>query len=56
MGFLRLSGKSRADELHLPLIVLGEYRFGVATSRPRREYEAWLVRGRAFWNLLPAIE
>jgi tRNA(fMet)-specific endonuclease VapC len=37
-----------ADELHIPVIVLGEYRFGVATSRRRREYEAWLARGRAF--------
>ena len=35
-----------ADELHVPVIVLGEYRFGIATSRRRREYEAWLARGR----------
>jgi tRNA(fMet)-specific endonuclease VapC len=47
---------ARADELHLPVIVLGQYRFGVATSRRRREYEAWLARGRAVWNLLPVIE
>jgi tRNA(fMet)-specific endonuclease VapC len=33
-----------ADELHVPVIVLGEYRFGIATSRRRREYEAWLAR------------
>ena len=45
-----------ADELHIPVIVLGEYRFGIATSRRRREYEAWLARGRAFWNVLPAVE
>jgi len=45
-----------ADELHVPVIVLGEYRFGVATSRRRREYEAWLARGRAFWNVLPIVE
>jgi tRNA(fMet)-specific endonuclease VapC len=45
-----------ADELHLPVIVLGEYRFGIATSRRQREYEAWLARGRAFWNLLPVVE
>jgi predicted nucleic acid-binding protein len=42
-----------ADELHIPVIVLGEYRFGIATSRRRREYEAWLARGRAFWNIIP---
>jgi tRNA(fMet)-specific endonuclease VapC len=45
-----------ADELHVPVIVLGEYRFGIATSRRRRQYEAWLARGRAFWNVLPIIE
>jgi predicted nucleic acid-binding protein len=45
-----------ADELHVPVIVLGEYRFGIATSRRRRQYEAWLARGRAFWNVLPVVE
>ena len=45
-----------ADEVHVPVIVLGEYRFGIATSRRRREYEAWLSRGRAFWNVLPIVE
>lgn len=45
-----------ADELHVPVIVLGEYHFGIATSRRRREYEAWLACGRAFWNVLPVVE
>jgi predicted nucleic acid-binding protein len=45
-----------ADELHIPVIVLGEYRFGIATSRRRREYESWLLRGHSFWNVLPLIE
>ncbi len=45
-----------ADELHVPVIVLGEYRFGIATSRARREYEAWLARGRGFWNILPIVD
>jgi tRNA(fMet)-specific endonuclease VapC len=45
-----------ADELHIPVIVLGEYRFGIATSRRQREYEAWLARGRAFWNVFPVVE
>jgi len=45
-----------ADELHVPVIVLGEYRFGIATSRRLRDYEAWLARGRAFWNVLPILE
>ncbi len=45
-----------ADELHIPAIVLGEYQSGIATSRRRREYEAWLARGRAFWNVLPIVK
>jgi tRNA(fMet)-specific endonuclease VapC len=45
-----------AEELHIPVIVLGEYRFGIATSRRRHEYEAWLTRGRAFWNVLSVVE
>ena len=36
--------------------MLGEYRFGIATSRRRRDYEAWIARGRAFWNILPVVE
>jgi tRNA(fMet)-specific endonuclease VapC len=32
----------RANVVALPVIVLGEYRFGVAQSRHRREYERWL--------------
>ena len=45
-----------ADELHVPVIVLGEYRFGIATSRRRRVYERWLARGRSVWNVLPLVE
>jgi len=45
-----------ADELHVPVIVLGDYRFGIATSGRRHQYEAWLARGRAFWNVLPIVE
>jgi len=45
-----------ADELHVPVIVLGEYRFGIATSRRRREYERWLARGHSFWNVLALVE
>src|SRR5262245_36486809 len=45
-----------ADELHIPVIVLGEYRFGIATSRRRQQYEAWLARGRASWNIIPIVK
>lgn len=31
-----------APEVEIPVIVLGEYRFGIAQSRHRQEYERWL--------------
>ena len=33
---------ARADNLAVPVIVLGEYRLGIAQSRRRTEYENWL--------------
>jgi predicted nucleic acid-binding protein len=32
----------RARQVAIPVIVLGEYRFGIAQSRHQREYERWL--------------
>ena len=39
-GILRILG--RAKEIALPVIVLGEYRYGIAQSRKRNEYATWL--------------
>jgi predicted nucleic acid-binding protein len=33
---------ARTDQLALPVIVLGEYRYGIAQSRHRAAYETWL--------------
>ena len=33
---------ARAGRVAIPVIVLGEYRFGFAHSRHQREYEGWL--------------
>ena len=33
---------ARADELAIPVIVLGEYRYGIAQSRNCATYESWL--------------
>jgi predicted nucleic acid-binding protein len=33
-----------APALAIPVIVLGEYRYGIAQSRHRRRYEEWLER------------
>ncbi len=32
----------RATEIAIPVIVLGEYRYGIRQSRYRAKYEAWL--------------
>ncbi len=34
---------ARADQMVIPVIVLGEYRYGIALSRSRSRYETWLV-------------
>jgi len=33
----------RAGQLAVPVIVLGEYRYGIAQSRHRASYEEWLA-------------
>jgi tRNA(fMet)-specific endonuclease VapC len=34
---------ARADQIAIPVIVLGEYRHGIAQSRNRAAYENWLT-------------
>lgn len=34
---------ARADQMAIPVIVLGEYRHGIAQSRNRAGYENWLT-------------
>lgn len=43
-------------ELCIPVIVLGEYRFGVRQSRYRRSYEKWLEEALADLSVLPVLE
>jgi predicted nucleic acid-binding protein len=42
--------------LHLPVIVLGEYRFGIRRSQHRAKYEDWLQRTLPLLVLLPVTE
>jgi tRNA(fMet)-specific endonuclease VapC len=35
---------SAAARLALPVIVLGQFRYGISRSRHRRQYEDWLAR------------
>ncbi len=39
-GVLAVLG--RADQVAIPVVVLGEYRYGIAQSRNRATYESWL--------------
>jgi tRNA(fMet)-specific endonuclease VapC len=34
---------ARADQMAVPVIVLGEYRYGIAQSRNRARYDRWLT-------------
>jgi predicted nucleic acid-binding protein len=34
---------ARADQVAIPVIVLGEYRYGIAQSRTRASHEKWLA-------------
>lgn len=34
---------ARADQVAIPVIVLGEFRYGIAQSRRRAAYENWLA-------------
>jgi tRNA(fMet)-specific endonuclease VapC len=44
---------AEAPGIELPAIVLGEYRFGIAQSRRRKEYEKWLAKLLAATRFLP---
>lgn len=44
---------SLAATIELPVIVLGEYRFGIAHSQRRNEYEKWLGELIAATQVLP---
>jgi predicted nucleic acid-binding protein len=39
---LAIAALEAAGEVSVPVIVLGEFRYGISHSRRHREYEAWL--------------
>ena len=47
---------ARARQVAIPVIVLGEYRFGIAHSRHKREYERWLTEMIAVAHVLEVNE
>jgi tRNA(fMet)-specific endonuclease VapC len=42
-------------ELALPVIVLGEYLYGIQQSRFRPSYETWIKANLPFFDLLPIL-
>ena len=40
----------------IPVIVLGEFRYGIAESRQRAAYEAWLESQLSHFEVLPVVE
>jgi tRNA(fMet)-specific endonuclease VapC len=45
-----------AASIEVPVIALGEYRFGVTHSRNRRDYEAWLTKFLGLSRVLNVTE
>ncbi len=43
-------------EVAVPVIVLGEYRYGIRQSRHRKRYEQWLVDSLRHFRVLPIDE
>jgi tRNA(fMet)-specific endonuclease VapC len=47
---------SAANRIAIPVVVLGEYRFGISQSRHRSDYETWLGRDLHLFSVLPIVE
>ena len=47
---------ARSTEVAIPVIVLGEYRYGIAQSRYHARYEKWLAELIANCRILPVDE
>jgi predicted nucleic acid-binding protein len=45
-----------AAQVALPVIVLGEYRYGISLSRHRKHYEQWLAEYLASFRILDIDE
>ena len=45
-----------AVQVAIPVIVLGEYRYGISHSRERVRYERWLAEYLGSFRFLPIVE
>jgi len=46
----------KAAQIAIPVIVLGEYRYGIANSRERKHYEGWLAAYLSRFRILDVDE
>src|SRR5271166_2579718 len=46
----------KAAEIAVPVIVLGEYRYGIQQSRDRKRYEQWLTESLPNYRILDVDE
>lgn len=46
----------QASQVAIPVIVLGEYRYGISQSRNRVQYEEWLVEYLPTFRILDVTE
>jgi tRNA(fMet)-specific endonuclease VapC len=46
----------KAAQLAIPVIVLGEYRYGISQSRERKHYERWLIEYLPKFRILDVDE
>ena len=46
----------KAAQIYIPVIVLGEYRYGISRSRDRQPYEQWLTEYLATFQILDVDE
>jgi predicted nucleic acid-binding protein len=46
----------KAAQIAIPVIVLGEYRYGIAHSRDRKHYEEWLTAYLSRFRILDVDE
>jgi tRNA(fMet)-specific endonuclease VapC len=46
----------KAAQIAIPVIVLGEYRYGISQSRDRKHYELWLTESLPKFRILDVDE
>lgn len=51
-----LKNLENVSQIYLPVVVLGEYRYGVSMSKYRKNYEYWLDSSLNDFTILPVLD